>query len=453
MTFTASYLEEITSGILFGDPTLRISGFCIDSRKAKPGDMFIALPGERVDGHDYIAAAMENGASIALVSRKMPGEIDQLLVKDTAKALGLIARAAKEALHPLTVGVTGSVGKTTTKQLIASVLQTEMPTLFTEGNYNNELGLPLTLLRLKESDRAAVLEMGMSAFGEIAYLSEIATPDIAVVTCIGTSHIENLGSREGIRDAKMEILTGMSKDGVLILNGDEPLLAGYDAIYVGRNPKAKRFYKAENIRRTGEGMSFELTNEVGERVSDLYVPGAGEHLVIDAAMAYAVGKAAGLQDAQIKAGLCRFENTGMRQHMEAYRGMTLIIDCYNAAPESMKAALSVLKNEETTGKRLAILGDMRELGEHSARLHKQVGREAAGACDALICFGPQAIAIKEGALEGGMKEEALFHFPELEKPEEAALCLSRLAHPGDTLLFKASRGTAVERIIQAFKEI
>lgn len=456
MTLTLSSLAAASGGIAHAPDSTSVSGIAIDSRKVKQGDLFVAIPGTQADGHNYVRQAVLAGATCLLVSRPVDSDLPYILVDDTVAALGRIAHAYRKTLSPLTVGVTGSVGKTTTKQLIASVLSTVYRTHRTSGNFNNELGLPLTLLALTKEHQAAVLEMGMSQIGEIEYLSRLAMPDIGVITCIGTSHMEALGSRERIRDAKMEILLGMSATAPLVLDGDEPLLrVGYEnAIYVGFEPTGDKYRRISNLRSDSGRLFFDLTDESGRTVSDLSVPGAGAHLAKDAAMAYTVGQIASLPEDAIRKGLRSFENTGMRQKVTRHSGITFITDCYNAAPESMTAALRVLHELGTDGKRIAVLGDMLELGRFSDSLHEKIGRTVFEEdCDLLFTFGPLASAIASGARSAGMKAEGIYSFPDISAPDALAEALKNAAKPGDTLLFKASRGIAMERVIDAFQAL
>lgn len=454
LSITAKFIADAVGGQCFLPEQTEIHGVCIDSRKVQKGDLFVALAGERADGHTYAAQAVAKGAACILACKPLPSDLPHIMTDDTVAALGRLAHAYRMTLSPLTVGVTGSVGKTTTKQLISAVLSASFRTHHTEGNFNNELGLPLTLLSLRPEHEAAVLEMGMSARGEIDYLSRLSEPNIGVVTCIGTSHIEALGSREGIRDAKMEILNGLKENGEIILSGDEPLLSGYErAIYVGFAPQGKRFWKITDMRVRDGGTAFDLLSHEGEQVSDLFVPGVGAHLVADAAMACVVGRLAKMTWEDIAQGLLTFENTGMRQRIESFDDVTLIIDCYNAAPESMKASLNVLANTAGT-RRIAVLGDILELGSFSDSLHESVGKYVAlGKADLLFTFGHASLHIAKGALVGGMPESAIRSFPDITQPELLAKELKSIIQPHDTLLFKASRGIALERVIQAFKEI
>ena len=426
-----------------------ITGVERDSRQVKNGDLFIAIKGERVDGHDYVAKAFEKGASAALVEYIPEGVCGNfIVVSDTVKALGKFASAYKDAIAPVTCGVTGSVGKTTVKQFVYSVLSRAYNTCKTEGNFNNEIGLPLSLLSLTSKHTAAVFELGMSARGEIEYLSNLCKPDIAVITNIGTSHIEHLGSREEIRNAKMEIVSGMKKDGKLILNGDEPLLSGVDgAIYVSlKNPDSD--YRVTNIRSDENGTVFDLVTPTGIE-EDIRISTYGETLALDAALALAVGDVAEISRSEIRLGLASYEPTGMRQRIRDFRGITFIDDYYNAAPESMKSSIGVLKltSDRNGGASVAVLGDMRELGAHSAELHRQVGRAVIeNGITTLITFGEYASEIANGALEAGMSKENVHVFMDLENVSAVSAAIMKLAKPGDTVLFKASRAVAMERI-------
>ena len=445
-----SSVAEAAHGTLFCTKEACITGFTLDSRTVRPGDCFLAIKGEHTDGHRYIERAWQAGAALVIASRQpsvMPPSGNLLLTDDVTAALGRIAHAHRMTLSPLTVAVTGSVGKTTTKQMIASILSADRKTLATAGNFNNELGLPLTLLSLRPEHRAAVLEMGMSARGEIEYLSLLAQPDIAVITCIGTAHMEALGSREAIRDAKMEITAGQRPGGTLILNGDEPLLAGIDrAVYVSLINPASDF-RAEHIRVQNGSTFFDLRTPSGT-IASLQIPVIGTHNVLDAAMACAVGITAGIGEETMRRGLLSFENTGMRQKIETVGGVTLIEDCYNACPESMTAALRVLSSfGHEGGRRIAVLGDMRELGSASAGLHRDIGHVcAAQQTDLLFTFGKDAEQIAAGASECGKRPQEIFVNPDVNSPEKTAAALLSILQKGDTVLFKASRAVALERV-------
>ena len=470
LTHTTSELAAIVGGSIIRDGASSHSGLVTDSRIAVPNNIFLALRGENADGHNFIGGAVRGGATCIIAERvaeetmrAMPDDCAVILVPDTLAALGALGRWFMLRTNPYVIAVTGSVGKTTTKQMIHAVLSASCRAMRTEGNYNNEIGLPLTLMQLKEEDSIAVLEAGMSFAGELRRLSHICTPDTVVITNIGTSHIENLGSREGIRDAKLEMLDGMKSGGTVILNGDEPLLTekksdilsrGLKPIYIAKeNPEAD--YLARNIRMTTQDCTFDMRCTAdGTVVRDLHIPVTGAHNVGNAMAAYLCGMAQGMTDADIRRGLDAFENTGMRQKIFDWRGITVIEDCYNASPESMEAALRVLHtlSRDNGGRSVAVLGDMKELGTYAPRLHKRVGRFLGElGIDILVTVGANAHDIASGAVIGGMPEEHIHSFPDAADTEIPAIsaALSDLLLPHDTVLFKASRAMALERIVDA----
>jgi len=431
-------------------------GISTDSRTAKPGDVFFALRGENFDGHRFMEAAQKAGCVFA-VAEYIPESctLPCILVSDTTKALGAFARAYKKTFHPITLAVTGSVGKTTTKQFIYSVLGTQYPTNVTKGNFNNEIGLPLTMLNLNANHRTLLLEMGMNHKGEISYLSRLAEPDIAVITNIGSAHLENLGSREGIRDAKAEITEGMRKGGILILNGDEPLLAdlpaeGLTKIYVGtENENAA--YSARNIRTEEDGMLFDIAFHGMDFLRDVRINAIGKHNIYNALIGAVCGLLLGISEENIRKGLLEFVSADMRQSISEKNGMTVIEDCYNASPESMRAGLDVLLHTAKTRslRPVAVLGDMRELGSISEQAHTTVGAYAAQiGIQRLITFGKAARKIAEGGAKAGMPEENILIIEDTDNAEEAASRLKTVLREGDAVLFKASRAVALERLIR-----
>lgn len=431
-------------------------GISTDSRTAKQGDVFFALRGENFDGHRFMEAAQKAGCVFA-VAEYVPENCNLpcILVADTTKALGAFARAYKKLFRPITFAVTGSVGKTTTKQFIYSVLGTQYPTNVTKGNFNNEIGLPLTMLNLNADHRALLLEMGMNHKGEISYLSRLAEPDIAVITNIGSAHLENLGSREGIRDAKAEIIHGMRKGGILILNGDEPLLADLPAedltkIYIGMENE-KAVYSAKNIRTEEAGMVFDIAFHGMDFLRDVRINAIGKHNIYNALIGAVCGLLLGVSEENIRKGLMEFVSADMRQSISEKNGMTVIEDCYNASPESMRAGLDVLLHTANTRKLrpVAVLGDMRELGNISEQAHKTVGAYAAKiGIHKLITFGTFASKIAEGAKEAGMSAENILMIEDTEHAENAACLLKTVLQEGDAVLFKASRAVALERLIR-----
>ena len=415
-------------------------GVNFDTRRIEAGQLFVALSGAR-DGHDFVPQAMGRGAAAVLASRPLDEDIPAVYVEDTTKALQELARHHRESLHLHCIGVTGSVGKTTTKEMIASVLCARFRTARTEGNFNNGIGLPVTVLAMDHSREAAVLEMGMNHFGEISLLTAIAKPDIAVITNIGTMHIENLGSREGILRAKLEILEGLSDHGCAVFCGDDPLLRSvaeeYHAITYG-------FEEGNAVRalemREGE-REIEMEVLAFGRPLTLHVPAVGRHNALNALAALTVGLLCGMQPEEIQQGLNRFENTGMRQRVYEQDGIRVIADCYNAGPESMKAAFEVLN--KASGRKIAALGGMLELGGHAPAAHYEVGRLAAATADALFAYGAIHGEYLRGAREAGIA------FAEgYESHEALAEALRAYLRAGDTLLCKGSRGMRMEKVLE-----
>ena len=453
-SLTVKDVANMTGGKLVGPSDVSILEITTDSRDIGASSLFIAIRGDRFDGNDYVASAIEKGAVCALCER-IPENYagSAVIVEDTRIAMGKLAKAYKAKISPITVGVTGSVGKTTTKEFIYSVLSERYNTLKTCGNYNNEIGLPMTVLGLSPDNNAAVLEMGMSAKGEIDYLADIARPDVAVITNIGTSHIGNLGSREAIRDAKMEIKNGLSANGILILNGDEPLLAGIEgALYVAlENPKADCY--ADNIIEGEHGTAFDLILR-GERFECITIPTVGIHNVLNAAFAWMVGTVVGIGEFQMRRGLMKFKNVGMRQSVYISNSRIIIEDCYNASPESMIASLNVLRNmgKQRNRRGVAVLGDMRELGEYSLDGHRKVGEAVASlGIEVLVTFGKEAEEIAKAAIASGMNAEHVYTFNDVEDAQTLGKALLRISKRGDIVLFKASRAVSLERVVSFIK--
>lgn len=453
-----SLIARVTGGKLIGANN-PIIGITNDSRCIEPGSMYVAIRGERFDGHDFVEDAYRAGASCVLVDNIKDGVIPldccAVVVNDTVWALGAVSKYQKEKVSPYTVAVTGSTGKTTTKEFIYSVLNEGAKTCKTEGNFNNNIGLPLTMLKIEPGTKYLVLEMGMSAKGEIEYLSHLACPDMAVITNIGDSHIETLGSREGIRDAKLEVRSALKSGGKTILNGDEPLLSGVDGgVYVAINNKNADYLVSDIISHDGVCTTFNIIHG-GKKIEDITIPVIGDHNVFDAALAYAVGCECGLSEDTIKAGLRNFKNTGMRQNIYKENNVTVIEDCYNAAPLSMSASLSVLDMiaHRENSRSIAVLGDMRELGDYSRELHEEVGRKAAELkIDRLYTFGPDASFIAYGAKAAGMNEADIFVFRDLTAVSALSDALKGEIRENDVVLFKASRAVQLERVIESFKE-
>ncbi len=449
-------VAKAIEGRLIYKGTKLISDVKIDSREIKSGDLFVAVSGEKTNGHNFIASAAEKGAAAVLIDTPDLADIDKvkeygcsvILAKNTVDALGLFAKKYKEELSALTVAVTGSVGKTTTRQFIYSVLTSEIIAHKTEGNYNNELGLPLSVLKITPSHKASVLELGMSAKGEISYLTDIVKPDIAVVTNIGTAHIEHLGSREAIRDAKLEITEGLKPNGHLILNGDEPLLANITgACYVALKNKSADF-RAERICFSSKGMSFNAICP-DKIIKNCFIPTLGEHTVLDAMYAVACGYFAGISSEGIRKGLSSFETVGMRQNIKEQNGVTFILDYYNASPESIRASLNVAKqlSQKSGGRTIAVIGNVLELGSKSDELHRSIGKYIAEIkCDMFFAFGDDACIAAKQAISDGMKKENVFIFPDISDSYAISNSISEHIKHNDCILLKASRSIHMERV-------
>ena len=416
-----------------------------DTRVLMPGQLFVVLQGAR-DGHDFIPAAMEKGAAAVLCSRKT-GDYPAIYVDDPRRALGDIAREELQRIGCKVVGVTGSVGKSTTKEMIAGVLETTFRVSKTPANHNNDIGMPMAVLGMAEDTEVAVLEMGMNHFGEIAYLSGIGRPDVAVIINIGTMHIEFLGSQEGIRRAKMEIVEGMNRQGMLLLNGDDTMLRNLDRApqqritYFGRSDGCN--IQAFDVKQDGDILRFRV--EAGKLSFHIGMTLEGEHYVSDAMAAVAVGLKLAVPHERIVESLAQFQNISGRQETFRARECTIIKDCYNAGPESMTAALNVLGNKP--GRRIAVLGDMLELGDCTQAEHYRIGRIAAEKADLVFAYGPNASRVISGTITGGMPESRGRAF------EDRAAIIDALrfaAKPGDVILFKGSRGMHMELILEGF---
>ena len=417
-----------------------------DTRTLQPGQLFVALKALR-DGHDFVPAAFVKGAAAVLCSR-VDGDYPAIIVEDTRIALGNIARHERQRLGVKVVGITGSVGKSTTKEMIACVLDGSFTISKTPANHNNDIGMPIAVLAMPESTEVAVLEMGMNHFREIAYLATIAKPDVAVIINIGTMHIEHLGSQEGILRAKLEILEGMEPDGKVLLNGDDRLLWNYGKTapvpitYFGAN-NGECGVRAVRVEEKDGSLSMEVEHKDGQ--FGLTLPLEGKHYVSDALAAVAVGLAMGVAPELIAERLGSFRNMEGRQEIFSVNERTIIKDCYNAGPESMAAALAVLGNR--AGRRIAVLGDMLELGSSTQAEHYRVGRLAAEKAQLVLAFGPNADRVVSGALTGGMHPSNARAFTDR---ETLADFLKQISRPGDVILFKGSHGMKMELILEQF---
>ena len=447
--FTLREALEAMEGRYFGDPARlgdAVTLVTSDSRQVVGGALFIALKGARVDGHSFMKACLEKGAA-ACVTERVPadGETPAILVDSTVAATGRLAAWYRSGFSIPVIGITGSVGKTTTKEMISAVLAERYRTHKTQKNLNNELGVPWTLLQMEPRHQVSVVEMGISSFGEMRRLTRMVRPDIAVFTLIGDAHLEFLGDREGVLRAKSEIFEGMGPQGLAILNGDDPLQATCAAemrrVTYGLSKGCD--VRGEAVRNLGEaGMACTVRHAKG--TFELRIPAFGSHLVSAALAASAVGLALGLTDEEIARGITRFQTVGDRARVIHTPAITMIADCYNANPNSCRAAVDSLMGLE--GKRkVCILGDMLELGDQTRALHSDVGAYAArSGADLVVGCGPLAADICRGAEAAGAQVRYY--------PEKAALMeeIDALLLPGDCVLIKASRGMAFEDIVRHF---
>lgn len=443
--FTTKEIAEVTGGELVGG-AVEVGGVSTDTRTIEKGALFVAVKGERFDGNDYIEQAAQNGAAAAISDRtagSVGADIPVIYVKDSREAQLKLARYHRDKQSVKLCGVTGSVGKTSTKDMIYAVLAAGFTTLKTEGNFNNDIGLPRTLFRLNEEYGAAVIEMGMSDLGEISVLSKAAHPECAVITNIGWCHIENLKTRENILKAKLEILDGMESDSPLIVCGDDEYLRRLTAEQTGSHRLIKYGLNAENdvyaddIRHAEGGEEFTLHYNGNEY--EAKVPAVGEHHILNALAAFAVGIEFGMSADVIVPAFMNYESSGLRQRIEKRGSITVILDCYNASPTSMKSALSVLST--MNGRKIAVLGDMLELGEQSERLHAGIAEHSAMA-DEFYLYGHEMAALRNELLKKGV--------PVTHSEDKEALANELLKNikSGDVILFKGSRGMKMEDIAE-----
>ncbi len=442
---TADFLEK------------RVSGVVLDSRQVTVGGVFIATVGERVDGHSFVESVFEKGAVLAIVQRE-PDETEHwpcyLVVEDTLQALKDIAEAYRNALRIPVIGITGSVGKTSTKEFIAGVLSEKYNVLKTQGNYNNEIGVPLTLLRIGEEHEVAAIEMGISDFGEMHRLSKMARPDIAVITNIGQCHLENLKDRDGVLRAKTEIFDFMSPTGKICLNGDDDKLRtvtapeGRELRFFGVQSKdAAAVYATDVVSKGLWGSEAVLHNAQGESFG-AEIPLPGVHMVLNATAAACVAEFLGLTTEEIQAGLKKVAAIGGRNNLIRTAAYTLIDDCYNANPVSMKAGVDLLCMADT--ETVAVLGDMFELGVNSDAMHAEVGAYAAEKVNRMICVGENSRHMYEAAVKAGASRVTYFA-----TREELLAALQEntegLLPKGSTVLIKASHGMKFSEVVDYLK--
>ena len=463
--FNRHELASAAGGRWYGAPPDEVQGVSTDTRQLAAGSCLVALTGDRFDAHDFLDDARSKGAAAAVVaerwftahgagaaalnegSRRLP----LLVVRDTLTALGALARFHRRRFPIPIVGVTGSNGKTTTREMIGAILRTRGPALKTEGNLNNEVGVPLTLLGLAPEHERGVVEMGMSQPGEIARLTAIAEPQVGVVTFAGPAHLETLGSVDAVADAKAELYFGLPADGVCVVNADDPRMLrraqasgrAMISFAVGRGRRGD-VVVLDTLEHGPAGLRFTLG--IGQREVELAVPLVGLHNAANAAAAAAAAVALGYGDREIAQGLREVRSVGRRLRVaQLPSGVMLVDDCYNANPTSMGAALATLRDLAGPGRRaFAVLGDMLELGPEEAAAHARLGEAAAGVVALLAAFGPRSRHTAESARRAGVPE--VFHTEDI--AALTAFVKERLSG-GDVLLVKGSRGMKLERLVEA----
>ena len=447
---TLDNIAAACGGIYHGTEAARervIADITTDSRKAGKDSLFVAIKGERVDAHRFIPSVFEQGALCVISEQELQNPAGAYIqVKSSLQAVKDIAEFYRKQLDIKVVGITGSVGKTSTKEMIASVLSEKYQVLKTLGNFNNELGLPLTIFRLRDEDEIAVLEMGISHFGEMHRLSKVARPDICVMTNIGQCHLEFLGDRDGVLKAKSEIFDYLSPDGTIILNGDDDKLStlqevkGIQPVFFGID--SDRVISATQIRSLGlKGIACRICT--GQGAFDVTIPIPGYHMVYNALAGTAVGLALGMTTEEIKRGIEKLESLSGRFHIIETDHYTVVDDCYNANPVSMKASLKVLG--DALGRKVAILGDMGELGENEKQLHEEVGVEAGQlGIQLLICVGALSEHMAKAAKESNPQMEVVYK----KTLDEAIESLSQYLKKEDTILVKASHFMHFEKIVE-----
>lgn len=482
--FTIAEVLKATQGrIIYGEESkVTILGISTDTRSIQKGDLFVALEGDRFDGHLFLNEALERGscgAVIAVQKHRIPesAEEEQLrrkrvIIGVTSPLRGLqdLAQFHRTRFQCPVIAVTGSNGKTTTKEMIASILSQKMEVLKNEGNFNNQVGLPLTILKLRQKHQAAIVELALSRPGELRRLVEISSPQIGVITNIGPTHLETLGTIQGVAEAKGELVEGLpQKDGIAILNADDPyydylrkksscstvsfgLQEGADitATVLDKSDPTSTLFKLNIHPRFLERVSRQNPDQNLEREFQIRLPMLGHHNVMNAASAIAAGLFLGSSIDQIRTALESFEPVKMRSQLMKWGDVSILNDSYNANPASMRAALEVLSSYQTNGERIAILGDMLELGEAEEEAHRQIGGVIARVPKGrLIAVGAMAHWIADAALVGGLKKDRI---SVVKDSEEATATLRRSVGPEDVVLIKGSRGIHLERVVDALKE-
>ncbi|WP_368503987.1 UDP-N-acetylmuramoyl-tripeptide--D-alanyl-D-alanine ligase [Alkalihalophilus sp. As8PL] len=448
---TSSLLKPITLKTRLVTEEMSFTVVSTDTRTITAGALFVPLIGERFNGHDYVLTAIQNGAIAALweegqpLPKELPSEFQLFIVKDTLYALQEMASVYRKKVNPKVIGITGSNGKTTTKDILASILSVKGETYKTQGNFNNHIGLPLTILGMPSTCEYLILEMGMSGFGEIERLSMIAEPDMALVTNIGESHMEQLGSREGIAKAKMEIKEGLLAKGSLFVDSDEPLLRAWNDPCIVKVGFKEADLLIDHVTATETGYEFAIGNE-SYSLSML-----GKHNVKNAAYCIAVAKNFGLSVEQIKKGLASLSLTSMRlERLTGNHGELIVNDAYNASPTSMIAAIEAIKMIPNYQKRVLVLGDMFELGSNEEALHKSVANVITEPITHIMTLGDRAKWIYEAILE--REHESFQKVTHIETKQEAANQLKELVDNETVVLFKASRGMKLEEVITIYQD-
>lgn len=446
--FTLGEIAEACGGQYIGDKsklTATVKNVVIDSRLVEEGSLFVAIKGERTDGHLYINKAYEQGALCVLSEQVQSVDYPYILVRSSEQAIKDIAEYYRSLFCNIeVVGITGSVGKTSTKEMIAAVLSQEFTVHKTKGNFNNELGVPLTLLSMPEDTEIAVVEMGISDFGEMTRLSKMVRPTVCVLTNIGCCHLENLKDRDGVLKAKTEMFSYKEDDALIFVNGDDDKLATLKNVTATYGLGTQNDYYAENIENSGEN-SVACTICFDGKKLDVTIPALGNYMAANALCAAAVGKAMNMSDESIVKGIASYTTVGSRANLISTELFRIIDDCYNANPTSVKAALETLRNIKG-GRKVAVLGDMKELGENEIALHKEVG-EFAVKCgvDVIVTIGELAKHI--GDCAGEIERH---HF---ETVEQAAEEIDAVLHKGDVILVKASHSMHFEKIVELLKNL
>nr|UWI49233.1 UDP-N-acetylmuramoyl-tripeptide--D-alanyl-D-alanine ligase [Clostridioides difficile] len=449
---TIKELVLATNGkLIYGDYNDCVSDIVIDSREANAKNAFVGIVGENLDGHTFIKSAYDSGCKTFIKNESNgikleSSDINLIEVKDTTLALGDISRYYKEKFDIPFIGVTGSVGKTTTRDMVYAAISAKLNILKNEKNLNNHFGVPLTLFNLNKEHECAVIEMGMSGFNEIKYLVDIVNPKIAVISNIGLSHIENLGSQEGILKAKMEIASNFDDTNTLIVNGDDKFLSTLKEKEHVYKLKTFGFNKDNDIyceAYTMEEDSLTFTCVINGKKEEIFIPTIGEHNIYNAMSAILVGMSLNISLDYIKTGLKNFKGTKMRLDIIKNERLTIINDSYNASPDSMEAALKILGRYK--GRKVAILGDMLEMGEISEYGHRLVGKSSMNNTDIIITIGENSVFIGDEAKRLGFDLSNIYHF---KNKDDVFNQLDELIKTGDTILVKGSRGMKLEKIVE-----